>query len=156
MLGFVCLLGWLTERFFNRPLNRPDKRIEELEKDYLFFQTLEQWGKKHNLSFTDGDKLEIVRSFKDRRLSTGSIYMVYIMNVAVLTLTAVSLLLSEKNAILQNLFQTTSSNTTSNVAQFEIQNMPNEMNIIIAIVIFEVFVLIWNFYYFKKTFSDDY
>jgi hypothetical protein len=144
-IGIICLIGWGVERLMFPRQKKSEITIERLDLDYQHLPTLNEWCLKHNLELSIAEKLDIIRSYKDKRLTFGSLKMTFIVNTAVLCLAAVTLIISKGDTIIRNLLESSASNSTaSNLAQFQIQNLSNDTNIIIAIAILLLVTMILN------------
>jgi hypothetical protein len=146
-IGVICLIGWIVERLMNPHQKKPEITIERLDLDYQYLETLNQWCTKHDLNLTIPEKLEIIRSYKDKRLSIGSLKMAFIVNVAIVALTVTTLILYERDTIIHNLLDSAASNSTlSQLAEYQVKTMTSDIGIVIAIALLFLVAMFFNIY----------
>ena len=155
-IGIICAIGWGVERLMSAANRDPEITIEKLNRHYHQLEVISEWDSQRNLSLTNSDKLEIIHSFKERRWTLGSLYMAFVTNIAIIVLAVVTLVISERDTIIRNLLESSSSNSNSSqITQYQIQNLPSDFGIILALALLFLVTALANIYFLWKTVRDD-
>jgi hypothetical protein len=158
-IGAVCLTGWIVEWLMSPRKKNPEITIERLDQDYQHLETVNQWCIKHKMELGIAEKLEIIRSYKDKRLALGALQIAYITNIAMVVLAAAAVVITITETVVHNLLDSASNCTAnasvSKLAQFQLQNMSNDMWVICFIAVLIAAVGFLNLYFYNEATKEQ-